>query len=81
MPYAAFFNSNNERRPIMINERVHHLRALMAENHIDAYIIPTADFHESEYVGDYFKARKYMSGFTGSAGTWVKKEFHPLRSF
>lgn len=55
----------------MIKERVHHLRALMAENQIDAYIIPTSDFHESEYVGDYFKARKYMSGFTGSAGTLV----------
>lgn len=55
----------------MIKERIQHLRALMAENQMDAYIIPTADFHESEYVGDYFKARKYMSGFTGSAGTLV----------
>ncbi len=55
----------------MIKERIQHLRALMAENHMDAYIIPTADFHESEYVGDYFKARVYMSGFTGSAGTLV----------
>lgn len=34
-------------------------------------MIPTEDFHESEYVGDYFKVRKYMSGFTGSAGTLV----------
>ena len=55
----------------MIRERIQHLRALMAENQMDAYIIPTADFHESEYAGDYFKARKYMSGFTGSAGTLV----------
>ena len=47
------------------------LRGLMARRGIDAYIIPTSDFHESEYVGDYFKARKYMSGFTGSAGTMV----------
>ncbi len=47
------------------------LRGLMAQRGIDAYIIPTSDFHESEYVGDYFKARKYMSGFTGSAGTMV----------
>ena len=38
---------------------------------IDAYVIPTADFHQSEYVGDYFKARAYMTGFTGSAGTAV----------
>ncbi len=36
---------------------------------IDAYIIPTADFHGSEYISDYFKARKHFSGFTGSAGT------------
>lgn len=55
----------------MIKDRLVHLRALMAENHMDAYIIPTADFHESEYVGEYFKSRKYMSGFTGSAGTLV----------
>lgn len=55
----------------MIKDRIQHLRALMAENKMDAYIIPTADFHESEYVGDYFKVRKYMSGFTGSAGTLV----------
>lgn len=55
----------------MIAERIQHLKALMAENHIDAYIIPTSDFHETEYVGEYFKARKFMSGFTGSAGTLV----------
>jgi len=55
----------------MIKDRIQHLRVLMAQNHIDAYIIPTSDFHESEYVGDYFKARKYMSGFTGSAGSLV----------
>lgn len=55
----------------MIENNIIHLQALMTENHIDAYIIPTADFHESEYVGDYFKARSFMSGFTGSAGTLV----------
>ncbi len=38
---------------------------------IDIYIVPTSDFHQSEYVGEYFKARKYMTGFTGSAGTAV----------
>ena len=43
----------------------------MNENSFSAYIIPTDDFHSSEYVGDYFKAREYMSGFTGSAGTLV----------
>ena len=47
------------------------LRALMKEKNIQAYIICTDDFHGSEYVGDYFKARAFMSGFTGSAGTLV----------
>ncbi|MGF6375993.1 Xaa-Pro aminopeptidase [Clostridiales Family XIII bacterium PM5-7] len=45
------------------------LRKVMAEHHIDAYLIPTTDFHGSEYVNDYFKCRKFISGFTGSAGT------------
>lgn len=53
----------------MIKERIKSLRKLMEEKKIDIYLIPTSDFHESEYVGDFFKARKYMSGFTGSAGT------------
>lgn len=55
----------------MIPERVQALRAEMKKRGIDIYIIPTADFHESEYVGEYFKARAYMTGFSGSAGTAV----------
>ena len=43
----------------------------MAKRNFDAYIIPTDDFHASEYVGDYFKSREFMSGFTGSAGTLI----------
>ena len=43
----------------------------MKNNNIDAYIVPTNDFHGSEYVGDYFKSRSFISGFTGSAGTVV----------
>lgn len=43
------------------------LRDVMAEYHIDAYLIPTADFHGSEYVGAHFACREYLSGFTGSA--------------
>ena len=35
---------------------------------MDAYLVPTADFHESEYVGEHFACRKYITGFTGSAG-------------
>ena len=55
----------------MIAERLAALRERMQEKNIDVYMIPTEDFHASEYVGDYFKTRKYMSGFTGSAGTLV----------
>lgn len=53
----------------MIKERLKAFRALMTDNGIDLYIIPTSDFHDSEYVGEYFRAREFMSGFTGSAGT------------
>lgn len=55
----------------MRKERLQALRDKMRERKMDAYIIPTADFHQSEYVGDYFTAREYMSGFTGSAGILV----------
>ena len=54
-----------------IVERLQKLRALMQEKGIDAYIVPTADFHQSEYVGEHFKARKFITGFSGSAGTAV----------
>lgn len=57
----------------MINEKVHErikkLRKLMTDNQIRFYLIPTSDFHQTEAVGSYFKAREYMSGFTGSEGT------------
>lgn len=55
----------------VIRERISKLRALMAEKGMDAYIIPSADNHQSEYVGEFFKARAFMTGFTGSAGTTV----------
>ncbi len=51
--------------------KIEKLRSLMKESGIDFYVIPTDDFHSSEYVGDYFKARAWISGFTGSAGTLV----------
>lgn len=54
-----------------VNERITALRERMKEKKIDAYLIPTDDFHASEYVGEYFKCRKYITGFTGSAGTAV----------
>ena len=55
----------------MIPTRLKALRNEMAKRDIAIYIVPTADFHESEYVGEYFTARKYMTGFTGSAGVAV----------
>lgn len=70
----------------MVKERIEELRKLMKEHGIDLYIIPTSDYHQSEYVGEYFGARKYISGFTGSAGTlivgldearlWVDGRYH-----
>lgn len=51
--------------------RIAELRKLMKDRGIDAYIIPTADYHQSEYVSAHFKAREYMTGFTGSFGTAV----------
>ena len=69
-----------------VRVRLAALRAQMAERGIDIYVVPTADFHGSEYVGEYFKAREYMTGFTGSAGTalitmdeaclWVDGGYH-----
>lgn len=54
--------------------RIAELRTLLKKEGIDFYIVPTADFHSSEYVGDYFKMRSFLSGFTGSAGTLIVSE-------
>lgn len=54
-----------------IRDRVEKLRQLMKENQIDAYIIPSFDAHQSEYVAEHWKCRQWISGFTGSAGTIV----------
>ena len=54
-----------------VNKKIKSLRLLMCEKNIDAYIIPSSDSHQSEYTGDHFKARQWISGFTGSAGSIV----------
>lgn len=54
-----------------IAPRLLSLRASMRENGVSAYIIPTDDYHGSEYLCSYFQSRAYFSGFTGSAGTLV----------
>ena len=50
-------------------EGLQKLQNKMTEKSYDVFIIPTSDFHGSEYISDYFKIRQYLSGFTGSAGT------------
>jgi len=54
-----------------VTEKINALRTEMKRAGVDVYIIPTSDFHDSEYVSPYFEARKFFSGFTGSAGTLV----------
>ncbi len=54
-----------------INERIKKLRDKMNRENIDVYYIPTNDYHSSEYVGEFFKCREFISGFDGSAGTVI----------
>lgn len=55
----------------VIKDRLEKLRATMAKNGIDYYIMPTSDYHNSEYSADFFKVREYFCGFDGSNGTLV----------
>lgn len=57
-----------------IVQRLQDFRKLMKENCVQYYIVPTSDFHKSEYVNDYFKIREFLSGFTGSNGTLLVTE-------
>ncbi|HSH35125.1 aminopeptidase P family N-terminal domain-containing protein, partial [Schnuerera sp.] len=57
-----------------VNEKIKNLRNLMKKKGVNAYIIPTSDPHQSEYLADYYKTRVWISGFTGSAGTVVVTE-------
>ena len=54
-----------------INERVDRLRSWMKENGFTAFVFPSSDPHNSEYVADHWKSREWISGFSGSAGTAV----------
>lgn len=54
-----------------VKERIARLQENMAAAGVDYYLVPTADYHESEYVGAHFAVRRFLSGFTGSAGTMV----------
>ena len=55
----------------MINKRLEDLREVMRREHLAACIFPSTDPHQSEYVADHWKAREWISGFNGSAGTAV----------
>ena len=55
----------------VIKERLSRLRAAMEKEGIDYYLMPTSDFHNSEYSADFFKVREYFCGFDGSNGTLV----------
>ncbi len=59
----------SENKEIMA--RLARLREKMGEYGIDYYLMPTSDYHNSEYAADFFKAREYFTGFTGSNGTVV----------
>lgn len=54
-----------------IPDRIALLRRELSRRGLDGCLVVTDDFHGSEYVGDHFKTREYLSGFTGSAGTLV----------
>lgn len=55
----------------MIVDRINEMKVILKQAGIDFYLVPTADFHNSEYVNEYFKVREFLSGFTGSNGTLV----------
>jgi Xaa-Pro aminopeptidase len=54
-----------------INQRLQDLREVMRREHLSAFIFPSTDPHQSEYVADHWKGREFISGFNGSAGTAV----------
>jgi Xaa-Pro aminopeptidase len=54
-----------------ILSRIQHLRAEMAHHNITAYLVPSSDPHQSEYVAPRWQTRTWLSGFTGSAGTLI----------
>ena len=54
-----------------INERIEALREVMRREHLSAFIFPSTDPHQGEYVPDHWKGREFISGFNGSAGTAV----------
>ncbi len=54
-----------------IKEKIKALQTEMINEKVDVYYVTTSDFHQSEYISDYFKVREFLTGFTGSRGTLV----------
>ncbi len=61
---------------VKIDQKITALRTKMKENKLDAYVIPSSDAHQSEYVNEHWKSREWISGFTGSAGLVVITQTH-----
>ena len=61
-----------------IKERIDSLRSALVEQDLTAIIVPSADPHLSEYLPEYWQAREWLSGFTGSVGTLVAADFAGL---
>lgn len=59
---------------MLISEKLLNFRSALKSKNIDAYIIPSSDPHNGEYVADHWKSRAWVSGFTGSAGTFVASQ-------
>ena len=62
---------NNEIETITISQRLERMRKFLINKGLSAFVIPSNCEHFGEYVQEHFKAREWMSGFTGSAGTLV----------
>jgi len=59
-----------------IDNRINALRVEMRKHKLAAYVIPSSDAHQSEYVNAHWKSREWISGFTGSAGLVVITQTH-----
>ena len=60
------------------NEKIACIRQLMEKDNISAVIIPSSDPHQSEYLAEHWQARKWLTGFSGSAGMAVITKDHAI---
>ena len=78
----ALFSTQNmsfkSKQLVAVAQRVQSLRHWLSKQSLDAFIVPTADAHQSEYVSEADKRRVFLTGFTGSAGTALVTAQHAL---